>query len=410
MYRLQAYPLCYYALTWRVLLNSTYKKTLLSRRAASVRPFYVMDLLARAKQLESEGRSVLHLEVGEPDFPTPQPIIDAGIKALRQLKTHYTPALGLPELRQLIADYYQQRFNITIDSRRIIVTPGASGALQLALSVLVDTGNSVLLTDPGYPCNRNIVKLLDAECNVVPVSADSQFQMLASHISEYWKESSVAALIASPSNPTGTVIQQQDLVDLISAIDTVGGRLIVDEIYQGLVYSDDCYTALQCSNDVFVINSFSKYFGMTGWRLGWMVAPEAYVDAIDRVAQNLFLAASTIAQYAALAAFTEGTLEILNRRVAKFKDRRDYLLPVLREMGFEVAIEPTGAFYIYADCSSITQDSFQWTRDLLEDEAVAVTPGIDFGEFNASTHVRFAYTRPIDQLERACCRIARYIK
>ncbi len=384
--------------------------TVLTRRAAEIRPFYVMDLLARARQLEAEGRSVLHLEVGEPDFPTAQPIIDAGIKALRQLKTHYTPALGLPELRQSIADYYRKKFSIGIDPRRVIVTPGASGALQLALSVLVDTGDNVLLADPGYPCNRNMVRLLGADANVVPVSAETRFQMLASHISEYWNEYSVAAMLATPSNPTGTMIQQHELTDLIEAVSAERGRLIVDEIYQGLVYADEDLTALSFSDDVFVINSFSKYFGMTGWRLGWMVVPDEYVDAIDRVAQNLFLAASTPAQYAALAAFEQDTIEILDRRVEKFRERRDYLLPVLRETGFNIPVEPVGAFYIYADCSAITQDSFAWTRSLLEDEAVALTPGIDFGENGASTHVRFAYTRPVDQLERACCRIARYIK
>jgi len=258
-------------------LNKT-DKTLLTGRASEVRPFYVMDLLARARQLEAEGRSVLHLEVGEPDFPTPQPIIDAGIRALRKLKTHYTPALGLPELRRLIASHYQQKFNLEIDARRVIVTPGASGALQLALSVLADTGDNVLLTDPGYPCNRNMIKLLGADSTVVPVGADTHFQMHASHISTYWNEKSVAAMIASPSNPTGTMIQQQELINLIEAVDTAGGRLIVDEIYQGLVYSEDDLTALSISNDVFVINSFSKYFGMTGWRLGWMVVPDEYVD------------------------------------------------------------------------------------------------------------------------------------
>jgi aspartate/methionine/tyrosine aminotransferase len=390
-------------------LKSTDKKTPLTSRAAEVRPFYVMDLLARAKQLEAEGRSILHLEVGEPDFPTPQPIIDAGIKALRKLQTHYTPALGLPELRQLIADYYLHKYNIEIDARRVIVTPGASGALQLALSVLVDSGDNVLLTDPGYPCNRNMIKLLGADSIAVPVAADTRFQMHAAHIATHWNENSVAAMIASPSNPTGTMIGQRELTKLITAVEDAGGRLIVDEIYQGLVYSEDDITALTFSDDVFVINSFSKYFGMTGWRLGWMVVPDEYVDVIDRVAQNLFLAPSTVAQYAALAAFEADTVEILERRVAKFRERRDYLLPVLRKMGFHVPVEPMGAFYIYADCSAITADSFQWTRHLLEDEGVALTPGIDFGEYQAATHVRFAYTRPIDQLERACCRIARYI-
>ncbi len=389
-------------------MNKT-DNSVLTRRAADIRPFYVMDLLARARQMESEGRSVLHLEVGEPDFATPQPVIDAGVKALRQLKTHYTPALGLPALRSAIAAYYRKKFDLDIDPGRIIVTPGASGALQLALSVLVDTGDNVLLTDPGYPCNRNMIRLLGADYTVVPVGADTRFQMNASHIRAYWNEDSVAAMVASPSNPTGTMIQRAELIELIDAVTAAGGRLIVDEIYQGLVYTDDEVTALSCSDEVFVINSFSKYFGMTGWRLGWMVAPDAYVDAIDRVAQNLFLAPSTPAQYAALAAFEQETIEILERRVGKFRERRDYLLPVLRDMAFDIPVEPTGACYIYADCSAITRDAFAWTRSLLEDEGVALTPGIDFGEHEASTHVRFAYTRPVDELERACCRIARYI-
>ena len=383
--------------------------SVLTRRAADIRPFYVMDLLARARQMEAEGRSVLHLEVGEPDFATPRPVIDAGIRALRELRTQYTPALGLPALRSAIAEHYRNKFDLGIDPGRIIITPGASGALQLALSVLVDTGDNVLLTDPGYPCNRNMVRLLGADYTVVPVGADTRFQMNASHIREYWNGNSVAAMVASPSNPTGTMIQRAELIELINAVTAAGGRLIVDEIYQGLVYADEELTALSCSDEVFVINSFSKYFGMTGWRLGWMVAPEAYVDAIDRVAQNLFLAASTPAQYAALAAFEQDTIEILERRVGKFRERRDYLLPVLRDMAFDIPVEPVGAFYIYAECSAITQDAFAWTRSLLEDEAVALTPGIDFGEYEASTHVRFAYTRPVEELERACCRIARYI-
>ena len=389
-------------------MNDT-DNSILTRRAADIRPFYVMDLLARARQMEAEGRSVLHLEVGEPDFATPRPVIDAGINALRSLKTHYTQALGLPALRRSIAEHYRKRFNLAVDPGRIIVTPGASGALQLALSVLVDTGDNVLLTDPGYPCNRNMVRLLGADYTVVPVGADTRFQMNASHIGEYWNENSVAAMIASPSNPTGTMIRRAELMALIDAVSSAGGRLIVDEIYQGIVYTDEDLTALSCSDEVFVINSFSKYFGMTGWRLGWMVVPEAFVDAVDRVAQNLFLAASTPAQHAALAAFEPETIEILERRVEKFRERRDYLLPALREMAFEIPVEPVGAFYIYADCSAITQDSFAWTRGLLEQEAVALTPGIDFGEHEASTHVRFAYTRPVDELERACSRIARYI-
>lgn len=380
-----------------------------SRRTDHIRPFYVMDLLARAKQLEQAGRSILHLEVGEPDFPTAQPIIDAGIQALEALKTHYTPALGLPELRAAIAAHYQRKFGITVDPGRVVVTTGASGALQLALAALVDVGDKVLLPDPGYPCNRNIAKILAAESVNIPVNPDTHYQLNAELINQSWDKGTRAAMVASPSNPTGTLMPKTQMRALIEAIAEQGGHLIVDEIYQGLVYDAQDYTALAFSNDVFVINSFSKYFGMTGWRLGWMVVPEAFIDAVDRVAQNLFLAAPTVAQHAALAAFEVDTETILLQRVQTFKQRRDYLLPALRDIGFDVPVTPQGAFYIYADCSAFTQDSFSWTHDLLEQQGVAVTPGIDFGDFEAGTHVRFAYTRPIEVLQSACERIIKHI-
>ncbi len=379
-------------------------------RADRVRPFYVMELLARAKQLEAEGRAVMHMEVGEPDFPTPQPVIDAGIRALQAQLTHYMPALGLPELRRAIADYYRQTFDVDIDPCRIIVTPGASGALQLALAVLLDTGDRVLLVDPGYPCNRNMIRLLGADCIDIAVGHANRYQLQAAHIERYWDASTVAAMIASPSNPTGTMLSVDELQSLLDAVEAKSGRLIVDEIYQGLVYGEHDHTALALSDNAIVINSFSKFFGMTGWRLGWMVVPDMYVDAVDRVAQNLFLAAPTLSQHAALAAFDSETLEILRSRVDTFRQRRDFLLPVLRAMGFVIPVEPEGAFYLYADCSAITSDTFSWCRNLLEAEGVAVTPGIDFGENAAARHVRFAYTRPVGELECACDRISKYIK
>lgn len=360
--------------------------------------------------MEAEGRSIIHLEVGEPDFATARPIVDAGIRALRQLKTHYTAATGLPELRQAIADHYQRKFGLLIDPRRVVVTPGASGALHLALAVLTDPADSILLTDPGYPCNRNIAKVLGINNIDLAVTAETNYQLDATHIQRHWQANTRAAMVASPANPTGTVIEREVMAGLIAAVAKAGGHLIVDEIYQGLVYEHAEYTALSLSDDVFVVNSFSKYFGMTGWRLGWMVVPESYIDAVDRVAQNIFLAPPTLSQYAALAAFEPETEEILQRRVAIFKERRDYMLPVLREMGFKISAQPQGAFYIYADCSDVTRDSFNWTKQLLETEGVAVTPGIDFGEFEAGTHVRFAYTRSIEDLKRAMCRITRFIQ
>lgn len=381
-----------------------------NRRSAGIRPFYVMDLLARAKQLEAEGKSIIHLEVGEPDFATAGPVVAAGIQALRELKTHYTPALGLPELRQAIAEYYLRRFRLTITPDRVVITPGASGALQLALLALVDVGEEVLLSDPGYPCNRNIANVLGIKTKSIAVTAETGYQLSADHIREHWGNAGRAAMVSTPSNPTGTTLAQSEMKALADAISEKAGHLIVDEIYQGIVYDVDDYTALSISDDIFVINSFSKYFGMTGWRLGWMVVPEHYVDAIDRIAQNIFLAPSTIAQYAALQAFTEETDAILKSRVAEFKARRDFLLPKLQQMNFKIPVIPQGAFYIYADCGAISDDSFRWCHDLLEAEGVAVTPGIDFGDFNASTHVRFAYTRSIDELEQATRRMARFIK
>ena len=371
-----------------------------------------MDLLARAGQLQAEGRSVIHLEVGEPDFATAQPIIDAGIAALQQQHTHYTAALGMPALRQKIADYYLREYGLEIAPERIVITPGASGALQLALAALLDVNDEVLLSDPGYPCNRNIAQILGAKTRAAPVSADTAFQLTAEQVDANWKSRTRAVMVASPSNPTGALIAPQALRRLQQCVAAHKGYLIVDEIYQGLVYSGDKFTALQLEaedDNLIVINSFSKYFGMTGWRIGWAVLPERLVEVVDRLAQNLFLAPPTVAQYAAMRALDADCMAIFDSRVEAFRQRRDYLLPALRETGFKIDAEPQGAFYIYADCSDFSRDSFSWCHNLLESEAVAVTPGIDFGEHRAGDFVRFAYTRPVEQLEMAVERIINYI-
>ncbi|MBE9567956.1 MAG: pyridoxal phosphate-dependent aminotransferase [Proteobacteria bacterium] len=390
--------------------SSTAKQKRLSKRAEQLSPFHVMDILARAKTLSQQGRVIHHLEVGEPDFPTAQCIIDAGIDALKQGKTHYTPALGLPELRQSIADYYLRKFSLTIDPQRIIITPGASGALQLALSCLLDVGDNVLLTDPGYPCNRNIAQVLGAETLSIPVGAQTQYQLTADLVREHWNERTRAAMVASPSNPTGTLLSQPSLIELCQQVTQQGGRLIVDEIYQGLVYDVEDYTALKYSDECFVINSFSKYFGMTGWRLGWMVVPEFYVDAIDRIAQNIFLAPPTMSQYAALTALTAETQIELDQRRDEFKTRRDFLLPALQQLGFKIEVKPQGAFYIYANCEAFTDNSFDWVNRLLEEQGVALTPGIDFGDYRADKYCRFAYTQSVEQLALAVDKIAAFIR
>jgi len=381
----------------------------LADRTQEIQPFFVMDILARARQLEQQGRTIVHMEIGEPDFPSPDPVIEAGRSSLARKETHYTPALGLPELRQKIADYYHAEFDVDINPQRIIITPGASGALQLVLAAIVNPGDKVMLTDPGYPCNRHMVRLYEGDAISVPVDSESLFQLTPDLVNQYWDDSMIAAMIASPSNPTGTRLDRNKMTALIEAVQAKQGLLIVDEIYQGLVYGVENFTALSLSDELVVINSFSKYFGMTGWRLGWMVLPDEMVDAVDRIAQNIFLAASTPAQYAALEAFSDESMAVMQSRRDEFAERKNYLLPALTQIGFKIAAEPQGAFYIYADCSAFTDDSFQLANQLLENAGVAVTPGKDFGENNVTQYLRFAYTQPVDVLQQGVERIKKYL-
>jgi aspartate/methionine/tyrosine aminotransferase len=374
-----------------------------------IEPFHVMELLARARELEATGRSIVHMEIGEPDFPTPRPICEAGIRALEKGELYYTPALGLPQLREAIAGFYATRYGVAVPPSRVIVTSGASGALLLAISVLVDPGDQVLVSDPGYPCNRHFVRMMEGEPVGVAVGADSNYQLNPELLEQHWGGRTVAALAASPSNPTGTLIPPDHLKVMAEFAIQRDGMLIVDEIYHGLVYEGDAGTALALNENIFIINSFSKFFQMTGWRLGWMVAPEAYVRELDKLSQNVYLAAPTPAQYAALAAFTPETLAILEARRNEFKARRDYLVPALRALGFDIPHMPQGAFYIYAGCSALTRDSFAFAHDLLERAGVAITPGVDFGAHAPERHVRFAYTNSIEQLQEGVRRIAAYL-
>jgi aspartate/methionine/tyrosine aminotransferase len=310
----------------------------LSQRSEDINPFHVMDILAQAKQLEQQGQDIIHMEVGEPDFDTPATIVEAGIAALKAGKTHYTPALGLPELREAIANWYQTHYKVTVSPNRIVVTPGASGALLLVMGALLERDKNVLLADPGYPCNRNFARFVEAKAKSVAVDGSSNFQLTAQHINDEWDEQTAMALIASPSNPTGTVLSKQQLKQLSAAVKDKQGHLVVDEIYHGLTYDDiDADTVLSVDQDAFVINSFSKFFGMTGWRLGWLVVPEDYEAVMDKLAQNLFLAAPTMSQYAALAAFNDNTLAILEQRRQIFQQRRDSLFPALDTLGFLTA-------------------------------------------------------------------------
>jgi len=378
-----------------------------ARRMADIAPFHVMALLARAKELEAAGRSIIHMEIGEPDFPTAEPIVAAGLRALAAGRTRYTAAAGLPELRQAISDHYRERYGVEIPARRILITPGASGALQLATAALINPGDRVLLADPGYPCNRHFVRLVEGQAIGVPVGPETGYQLTAELVERHWDQRTTAVLLASPANPTGTVIAPEALAAIIATIEARGGRLIMDEIYHGLIYGAPVQTALAYSDRVLVVNSFSKYYGMTGWRLGWLVAPEDYVDAVEKLAQNLFLAASTPAQYAALAAFTPATAAIFEARRREFLARRDFLLPALRELGFHIPVTPDGAFYLYADCGRFTDDSYGFALRLLEETGVAITPGIDFGNHLPHRHIRFAYTNAIPQLAEGVERLRR---
>lgn len=373
-------------------------------RMDGIAPFHVMDILARAQALEASGRDIIHLEIGEPDFATPLPIIEAGIAALRAGHTHYTGALGLPQLREAIAGFYATRWQVEVAASRIIVTPGASGALLLVLGLLAGPGDEVLMADPGYPCNRHFAQFCDARAVTIPVDSNSGFQLTLQHIERHATPSTRAVLIASPSNPTGTAIDPAELARIHDWCSAHEVALIVDEIYLALTYDGDEHSAARW-DDVFIVNSFSKYFLMTGWRLGWLVAPDWAMDGLERLAQNLFLAASTPAQHAALAAFSAATLSELETRKAELHGRRDYLLPALRERGFVIPVQPQGAFYIYADCSALTDDSFNFAQMLLETIGVAVTPGLDFGQHRAHDYLRIAYTQPLPRLAEAIARL-----
>ncbi len=381
----------------------------IARRMQRIKPFYVMDLLERAKRLEAQGRDLVHMEVGEPDFHTPEPVVAAGQQALAEGRTRYTPALGLPALREAISSHYTARFGVTPGASRVAVTPGASGALLLTLAVLVDPGDQVLMADPGYPCNRHFVELLEGEPVNLPVDRSSGYQPNAEQIEAAWTPRTQAVLVASPSNPTGTLLTAEQIEAIHQVVRRRGGVLIVDEIYHELVFDLPAHTALSISPDLFVVNSFSKFFGMTGWRLGWVVAPKSYLDALGRLAQNIFLAAPTLSQYAALAALGDETLAIAEQRRDAFKERRDFLLPAIRGLGFDVPSPPQGAFYLYASCSRLSDDSFRFVGDLLEQAGVAIIPGRDFGNYRAATHVRFAYTTGLDRLEEGVDRIRRFL-
>lgn len=364
-----------------------------------------MKVLARARELEAQGRDIVHLEIGEPDFSTAEPIIAAGQAALARGLTHYTPAAGLPELRIAIADWYQREYGVTVAPERILITPGASGALLLLAALLVEVGQTLLMSDPGYPCNRHFLRLIEGRAQLIAVSEAQRYQLTAEVAEQHWHANTAGILVASPANPTGAILESDELLRLWRLCQRRRGHLLVDEIYHGLTYGCRAPSIVEITDEAFAINSFSKYFGMTGWRLGWLVAPTTAMPELEKLAQNLFIAPSTPAQYAALAAFTPQARVIFDARRDELQRRRDYLLAALRELGFGIAHVPTGAFYLYADASRFTDNSERFCFDLLEQHGVALTPGTDFGTHNANTFVRFAYTTGMPRLEEAVRRL-----
>ena len=380
-----------------------------SARIEGVQPFRVMRLLEQAQAREAAGHDVIHLEIGEPDFPTPAPIVAAGQQALAKGFTRYTPASGLPALREAIAGHYADHFGTRVDPGRILVTPGASGALLLASQLLMQRDDRVLMADPTYPCNRHFMALAEARIDAIPVGPESGWQLDARLIGQHWQAATRLAMLATPSNPTGHTLDASGLAAVAEAVEARDGALLVDEIYQGLTFDMPPTSVLAATAEAFVVNSFSKYFGMTGWRLGWLVAPEAAIEPLTRLAQNVFLAASTPAQHAALAAFSPECREELERRRVELHRRRDVLLAGLERLDLAPSLPPQGAFYVWLDVSRYTRDSQAFCQRLLEEENVAITPGSDFALQGGERHVRIAFTNDGARLEEALMRLERFI-
>ena len=379
---------------------------------AQIESFYAMEIMREATALEVTGRSIIYLCVGEPDFTAPAAVMDAADAAARRGDTHYTVALGIASLRAAIAAFYQTRYGFTLPAERVAVTAGASGALLILFGTLVNPGDEWLMPDPTYPCNRRFISLFGGTTKLIPCGAAENYQLTPELVAHHWGPHTRGVMLASPSNPTGTTVPPAALGGIHEVVRARGGALVVDEIYHGLTYTrDDAgrfteeHTSLALGDDVFVINSFSKYFNMTGWRLGWLVAPLAHLPHIEKLAQNLFICPSTLAQNAALECFTHAALTLYEERRAQFAARRDYLVPALRDLGFKIPNTPEGAFYVYADVSTFSDDSFAFCTEVLHGAGVAITPGRDFGHAEPEKFVRFSTANSMAQLKEAVARL-----
>ena len=383
----------------------------LAARVDAIEPFYVMELMKEAHALERAGRDIIHMSVGQPDFTAPPTVLEAAMAALQSGRTHYTAALGIEPLREAIARHYRVTQQIEIDPARVIVTAGASAALLLACTALVERDAEVLMPDPCYPCNRHFVTAADGRPVMIPSGPAERFQLTAEQVERHWGPRTRGVLLASPSNPTGTSIEPAELSRLVDVVRRHGGFTVVDEIYQGLSYDAHPVSALTLGEDVVTINSFSKYFNMTGWRLGWLVVPPQWVPAFEKLAQNLFICASALAQHAALACFEPETLAIFETRRLEFQRRRDFIVPALRELGFGVPVVPDGAFYVYADCNQVPHaargNSSALTRTILHEAGVGLVPGMDFGTAAPLSYLRLSYATAYEKIEEAVARIGK---
>ncbi|MBL6735902.1 MAG: aminotransferase class I/II-fold pyridoxal phosphate-dependent enzyme [Burkholderiales bacterium] len=380
-----------------------------AERLDHIEPFHVMRIITRAMELQSSGVDVVNLAVGEPDFPTPKLVVEAGLRALREDRMKYLPALGSDELRDAISKWYRDRYNIEVPANRVAITTGSSAALLLTMGVLVSPGDEILMADPGYPANRHFVSAMNGRAILIPVGPETNYQLTAGVVAKYWTDRTVGVMVASPSNPTGTSIKQDTLRDIHRVVQAKQGTLIVDEIYHGITFGVDACSSLEFADDIFVINSFSKYFAMTGWRLGWAVIPDGFIDSFEKLAQNLFISSPDLAQRAALASFHPDSIRECEAHRANYQEHRDFLLAELRDIGFKVPVEPSGAIYIYADCSKFSNDSFKLCEDLIENAGVAVAPGLDFGVYRANEHIRFSYPKPIPVLAEGVRRIRAHL-
>ncbi len=391
----------------------------IAQRARRIEPFYVMEVAkaasALAREVADSASPMIFLNIGEPDFTAPPLVQQAASRAIAQGSTQYTQATGLPALRECISQWYATRFGAQVAPGRIIITAGASGALQLACLALIEAGDEILMPDPSYPCNRHFVSAAEGASVLIPTTADERFQLTREKVQAAWNPKTRGVLLASPSNPTGTSIAPEELQRIHEFVRSQGGITLIDEIYLGLSYEEHFgHTALalpgELGQSVISINSFSKYFNMTGWRLGWLVVPEALVPVIERIAQNLFICASTVAQHAALACFEPASLLEYERRRAEFKARRDYFIPKLNRLGLNVPVMPDGAFYAYADCTQAAarlgvSGSWDFAFELMRRAHLAVTPGRDFGQAAPEQFVRFSTASSMDHLREAVARL-----